>query len=137
MIKTDQFVEWAIVFGKRYGTAYKSLLAGGSSYDVLLEIDVQGVENLIRYFNKIGKSEQLVTIFIVPPSHDELVNRLLKRGDVTGGELEVRLKTAYGELEKKTMYEYIITNDDLDAAFSKLKSVIIAERCRNRKKIGL
>ena len=145
MIKEDEFVEWANVFGKRYGTAYKSVFNPDRLSDVLLEIDVQGVEKLIEIYGNaknLNKPNRLennasrpVTIFITPPSYEDLCERLKKRGGMDSAELNKRLNIAYEEIKKSVFYDYIITNDDLSAAYVKLKSIIIAERCKNLQKV--
>ncbi len=156
MIKDDEFIEWANVFGKRYGTAYKSVFNPNSLSDVLLEIDVQGVGKLLKIYggaaklNKLkgsggaesagavsgngnieNKIKRLVSIFVTPPSYDELSERLKKRGGMDEAELNKRLNTAYEEIKKSVFYDYIVTNDDLNGAYLKLKSIVIAERCKN------
>jgi guanylate kinase len=138
MISDDEFIEWANVFGKKYGTAYKSVYNPDSLYDILLEIDVQGVEKLNKiYKNKNDaalKSGILITIFITPPSYEGLKERLKKRGGLNDEELNKRLATAYEEIKHGEFYDYIITNDDLNEAYTKLKSIVIAERCKNLNK---
>jgi guanylate kinase len=138
MIVSDEFIEWANVFGKKYGTAYKSVYNSDSLCDILLEIDVQGVEKLNKiYKNKKGaalKNSTLITIFITPPSYEVLKERLKKRGGLSGDELNKRLATAYEEIKHGEFYDYIITNDDLNEAYIKLKSIVIAERCKNLNK---
>ena len=145
MIKEDEFIEWANVFGKRYGTAYKSVFNPDRLSDVLLEIDVQGVEKLIEIYGNAknlnkpncfeNNANRPVTIFIAPPSYEDLCERLKKRGGMDSAELNKRLNTAYEEIKKSVFYDYIITNDDLSGAYVKLKSIIIAERCKNLQKI--
>ncbi len=92
MIANGEFIEWANVFGKRYGTAYKSISSDNADHlnDTLLEIDVQGVEKLIKYFKGREKSDRLITIFITPPSHADLIDRLRKRGGMSNEELKKR-----------------------------------------------
>lgn len=133
MIAGGEFIEWANVFGKRYGTAYKSISGNDTNhlYDILLEIDVQGVEKLIKYYKDEGNLGKLITIFIKPPSYADLMDRLKKRGGMSDEELKNRSEVSRIELKKSNIYDYIITNDLLDKAYLKLKSVIIAERCRN------
>ena len=130
MIAGGEFIEWANVFGKRYGTAYKSISGNDTNhlYDTLLEIDVQGVEKLIKHYKDEGNSDKLITIFIKPPSYADLIDRLKKRGGMSNEELKTRSEVSYAELKRSIIYDYIITNDDLDKAYLKLKSVIIAER---------
>ena len=145
MIKEDEFIEWANVFGKRYGTAYKSVFNPDRLSDVLLEIDVQGVEKLLEIYGNAkslnrhnrfeNNANQPVTIFITPPSYEDLCERLKKRGGMDSAELNKRLNAAYEEIKKSVFYDYIITNDDLSGAYLKLKSIIIAERCKNLQKV--
>lgn len=123
MIKDGEFLEYAGVFGKRYGTSRKdleSLVSQG--VDVLLEIDVQGAEN-VR-----GKLPEATFIFVLPPSVKECEKRLKLRGKDSDAEIERRLKTAVGEIKKAPEYDYIIINEDLNAAFETFKSIIIAEK---------
>jgi len=133
MVKDGEFIEWANVFGKRYGTAYKSVLHPGSPADILLEIDVQGVEKLIE----TRRINRPVTVFITPPSYEGLRERLKKRGGMDDAELDKRLNTAYAEIKKSVIYDYVVTNDNLGDAYLKLKSIIIAERCKNLRKINV
>ncbi|HEC24643.1 MAG TPA: guanylate kinase [bacterium] len=136
MIEKGEFIEWANIFGKRYGTAYKSVIADSNSlFDMLLEIDVQGVERLIKIYRGIKNANKLVTVFITPPSYSDLQTRLLKRGGMSEEELNCRINIAAAEVEKSGIYDYVITNDDLDEAYLKLKSIVIAERCRNKFKL--
>jgi guanylate kinase len=150
MIKEDEFIEWANVFGKRYGTAYKSVFNSDSSRDILLEIDVQGAEKILNIYGVKNKDKykgnvsnecpeleenRLITIFITPPSYEGLSERLRNRGSMDDAELNRRLDTAYAEIKKSSIYGYIITNDNLDDAYLKLKSIVIAERCKNLTKI--
>ncbi len=111
MVANGEFIEWANVFGKRYGTAYKSISCnnGGHLNDILLEIDVQGVEKLIKYFKDREDSGRLVTIFITPPTHNDLIDRLKKRGGMSGEELKNRYEVSYIELKKSNIYDYIRT----------------------------
>ncbi len=154
MVEGNEFIEWANVFGKRYGTAYKSVFNSNRSFDILLEIDVQGVENLIKIYRNSRNSKdindidigigaagkpfnisRLVNVFIAPPSYKDLSIRLKNRGSMDDKEAEKRLSAASEEISKSRIYDYIITNDNLDEAYLKLKSIVIAERCRNLEKI--
>ncbi|WP_028578934.1 guanylate kinase [Desulfogranum japonicum] len=122
------FIEWAEVHGNYYGTSCQEvdrLLATGS--DVLLDIDVQGALQVMH------STYHPVTIFIAPPSLDELERRL--RGRMTDDEhtIEVRLRNARGEIRQATKYQYLIVNDNLDEAVQSLESIIISERCRTRR----
>ncbi len=125
MIARDEFVEYATVHGRKYGTREKDLrelLSGG--VDVLLDIDVQGAEKIAK------RIKEAVFIFVLPPSIEVCRERLKKRGDIPPEELEKRVATAIEEIKKIDHYDYVIINDNMESAFEKLKSVIIAERIK-------
>jgi len=121
----DEFVEWAEVHGNLYGTLYSELdrcLATGK--DVILELDVQGMESLkeIRH--------DVVTVFLMPPSLEELEDRLRKRGTDEDDVIALRLKNAGDEMAQRHGFDYIVVNDKIDQAASDLEAIIRAERCR-------
>ena len=118
-IKNNNWVEWANVHGHYYGTHasfIKDNLSKGR--DILLDIDVQGAEQIIERF------PETVTIFIMPPSFDVLRHRLEKRGADSETVIRERLENAKAEIDKKDMYQHIIINDDLEKATSELISII-------------
>lgn len=120
------FLEWAEVHGNCYGTSrqeVESRLAAGA--DVILDIDVQGAE-------QVRRNAQPVTVFIAPPSLEELERRLRGRGTESEESVRRRLANAAKEMQAAPAYTYQIINDRLDQAVLDLKSVIIAERCRRR-----
>ncbi len=125
MVEQDEFVEYATVHGRKYGTGekdLKDLLASG--VDVLLDIDVQGAEKIAK------RIEGGVFIFVLPPSIEACRRRLEGRGDIAPEELEKRVAVALEEIKKIYHYDYVIINDNMEEAFEKLKSVIIAERTK-------
>jgi guanylate kinase len=116
------FLEWAYVHGNRYGTLrsqVEDLLAAGD--DMILEIDVQGREQIITNFASV------VSVFVVPPSSDELERRLRLRGDA-GDDIQIRMNTAKQELSMAEKYDHIIVNDDLELACEQLKHIICSYR---------
>jgi len=122
------FLEWAEVHGNLYGTSrqeVESRLAAGA--DVILDIDVQGAE-------QVRRNAGPVTVFIAPPSLEELERRLRGRGTESEESVRRRLANAEKEMQAAPAYTYLIINDRLDQAVLELKSVIIAERCRRRGK---
>ncbi|MCX8026996.1 MAG: guanylate kinase [Thermodesulfovibrionales bacterium] len=125
MINDNAFLEWAAVHGNYYGTSrYKIEEILSSNKDVLLDIDTQG-----------GKSIKLqdpdsVLIFIMPPSFDELKNRLIKRATEPIEKINQRLQNAHKEISESIHYDYIVVNDDLDRAVEEVKCIIKAERNR-------
>ncbi len=121
------FLEWAEVHGNLYGTSRKEVERHlGSGLDVILDIDVQGARQVQENFSP-------VSIFIAPPSIEELESRLRKRGTENEKDLEVRLENAKKELSCSGRYDYLIVNDELQEAVDSLRSIIIAERCRGRR----
>ncbi len=124
-VEEGEFLEWATVHEWRYGTLKTELdrqLATGR--DVLLELDVQGMRSLKAL------REDVVSIFIAPPSFEELERRILKRGPVSIEELRTRLHTAETELRYKDQYDHIVINDDLETAIARTAEIIRGERER-------
>lgn len=123
------FLEWAEVHGNFYGTSKgevdRQLDAGN---DVILDIDVQGAM-------QVQDRAEPVSIFIAPPSMEELESRLRGRGTESDNDLSVRLDNARKEMSFSGKYDYLIINDDLDEAVESLRSIIIAERCRRRRSV--
>lgn len=125
MIDKDGFLEYACVFDNYYGTPRKyveDMLSSGK--DVILEIDIQGALKVKEKFS------EGIFIFILPPSMEELKNRIKKRGSETEESLIKRFKTAYKEINYVSKYNYVVINDEVDKAVKKLESIIIAEKCR-------
>lgn len=119
----NEFAEWAEVHGNLYGTSKKtieSLLAQGKH--VLFAIDVQGALALKNLY-----PERALLVFIHPPSMEELHSRLMKRQGDTAEAIEKRLKNAYTEVSWSQKFDYQIINDQLDKAYSQLKSIIQKE----------
>ncbi|WP_206455033.1 guanylate kinase [Aurantimonas marina] len=129
----DALLEWAEVHGNFYGTprdaAEKAMREGG---DMLFDIDYQGALQL----QEQAKAD-IVSIFILPPSMAELKARLLRRAEDSGETIAVRLKNARVEIERWRDYDYVVINDDLDRAFSAVRSIINAERLRRDRRPGL
>ena len=122
-IETGRWAEWAKVHDHYYGTSADFLNKGLSSgYDILLDIDVQGTSQIVKYF------PDSITIFLLPPSMDALNNRLRLRGSDSESAIEKRLLNAQREVEKKDIYRYVVVNDRLEVAAEKLVSIIEKER---------
>lgn len=130
MIRAGEFLEYADVHGKKYGTSGKDLELILAKGNAILDIDVQGAEK-VRSRLKGG-----VYIFIVPPSIEECERRLHTRAKDSREEINRRLQAALDEIKRASEYEYIIINDDLNASFEKLKSIIIAEQTKKDRIIG-
>jgi guanylate kinase len=131
MVERGDLLEWAHVFGRRYGTgrvATEARLAHGS--DLLLDIDVQGA----RQVRESGA--EAVFVFVLPPDFASLETRLRSRGTEEETEIERRLAQARGEAEEFSGYDYLVVNDDLDRALDDLSAVVRAERLRTARRGG-
>lgn len=117
------FLEFAEVHGNLYGTSKdqtEKITAEGR--DVILEIDVQGAEAVM------AKVPTAVSIFILPPSFETLRARLVARATEATNDLDVRLKNSHYEVSRYSKFKYVIVNDEVNSAASKLAAVIVAER---------
>jgi len=117
-VEENKFLEWAKVHGNYYGTLesdVRKLLDEG--HDVVLEIDVQGA---LQVKNKMPEA---ILIFIMPPSEEELVRRLDRRGTESDRELEERIRNAKREILESKRYDFIVVNDDLESAVKELEQI--------------
>jgi len=120
------------VLGNRYGTPrpdFKKFESEG--IDLILDIDTQGAKKVKK---EIG---QPVLVYVLPPSLKALRERLINRGVDSLEMIKFRLSNAKRDMEEATGYHYVIVNDSVDEAVEKLKSIIIAERCRRNKQLIL
>jgi len=133
MVDNEAFLEWAIVFGHRYGTPKSQVAAGlEAGQDFLFDIDWQGTQQLHQ---KMG--EHVVRVFLLPPSLAELRERLTKRGTDSEEVIEGRMARAQSEIEHWHDYDYVLVNDDVDACFKKVQQILAAERLRRSRQTGL
>jgi guanylate kinase len=133
MIETGDFVEWAPVFGFRYGTPkapVKDALRDGR--DILFDIDWQGTQQL-----HAAMGEDLVRIFLLPPSMAELENRLHTRGTDSDSVIADRMARAEGEISHWAEYDYVLVNSDADACLAQIRTIVTAERMKRARQIGL
>lgn len=123
-IKEEDFLEYAEVYGNYYGTPKSKVIEKlKEGKDVILEIDIQGALRVKEAY------PEGVFIFILPPSMEELKNRIIKRGSETPESLMTRFKAAYKEINYISKYNYAIVNDRIDEAVHKIESIITAEKC--------
>jgi guanylate kinase len=126
MRDSDELLEWAIVHGNLYGTprepVEKSLASGR---DVLFDIDWQGTQQLCQRMR-----DDVVTVFVLPPSADELKSRLERRAEDTDETIARRLRSAAEEIPHWAEYDYVLVNRDLDKSFSRLRAILTAERLK-------
>ena len=124
-INNDQFLEYAEVYGNYYGTLIQEVQRLFKlKADVILEIEMQGALQIRK------KSKDAVLIFIMPPSFKELRDRLLKRNRDRKEDIQNRLDKVASELKFIKDYDYIVVNDRLEDAVSKIEAIIIAEKCK-------
>lgn len=131
MISGNAFLEYAEVHGNYYGTsreAVTSLLRKGE--DVFLDIDVQGAR-ILRERDDISE----ISIFLAPPSVEELEKRLRARGSDSDATIALRLANARTELQAVDEYDYLVVNENLDDAVRMLAGIVLAERARHRRMI--
>ncbi len=118
-------LEWAEVHGNLYGTGVAELeKARAAGVDILLDVDVQGAEQVRR------RIPEAVTVFILPPSYEVLEQRLRSRGQDDEAAMRRRLAAAGQEIDRFERYDYAIVNDYLDGGVVELKSIVRAARCR-------
>jgi guanylate kinase len=133
MKKRGDLLEWAIVFGHKYGTPRrpvdKALRVGR---DVLFDIDWQGTQQL----SEKARSD-LVSVFILPPTVKELERRLRRRAQDSSDIIGSRMAKAAGEMSHWAEYDYVIVNSDIDEAFAELRAILAAERRKRERQIGL
>lgn len=125
MLAAGELLESAWVHGRRYGTPLRGIrepLARGET--VVLDIDVQGARQ-VR-----ASMPEAVLVFVLPPTADELLRRLSSRASESGAEQLERMRTAREELRSIDGFDYVVVNDDFDAALAVLESIVVAERHR-------
>ncbi|MBB89500.1 MAG: guanylate kinase [Magnetovibrio sp.] len=133
MIANNEFLEYATVFDNSYGTPKKPVWdALDSGQDVLFDVDWQGTRKL-----RESAREHLVSVFILPPSIDELESRLKGRGQDSDEVVAGRMARAKSEMSHYEEYDYIVINDVLDASVENVKAILKAERLRKDRRTGL
>jgi len=133
MVSDNEFLEWAHVFDHRYGTPRKpvdGMLEAG--HDVLFDIDWQGAQQL----HQIAGGD-VVRVFILPPSMIELERRLRGRKTDSDEVVDRRMERAHGEIAHWDGYDYVLVNDDAEACFAKVRTILQAERLKRSRQTGL
>lgn len=127
MIAADSFIEWAEVFGHLYGTSKGQIdEALGAGQDILLDIDVQGYQQVRKCL------PDAISVFVMPPSFQDLKRRLSNRHSDSPQVIEKRLRAACGEISHWVEYDYIVVNDRLSLATRTLRAIVQAARFRRR-----
>ena len=133
MVQAREFLEYAKVFDHQYGTprapVEDSLKAGR---DVLFDIDWQGTQQLAQ-----AAREDLVSVFILPPSTAALEQRLKTRAQDSADVVAKRMAKAADEMSHWAEYDYIIVNDDLEVSIQRVRAILLAERLKRKRQVGL
>jgi guanylate kinase len=126
-------LEWAEVHSNYYGTPRRPVeqaLAAGD--DMIFDIDWQGTRQVVK-----AMPDDVVTVFILPPSMAELQTRLERRAEDPPEAIAKRLENARSEIERWQEYDYVLVNEDLDRAFNDLTAILRAERLKRQRRVGL
>ncbi|MEY4670949.1 MAG: hypothetical protein RLZZ415_828 [Pseudomonadota bacterium] len=133
MVEEEHFLEWATVFGHSYGTPKAQVKAGlREGHDFLFDIDWQGTQQLYQKLET-----DVVRVFLLPPSIDELRRRLTGRGTDSTEVIAARMERAQAEISHWDGYDYVVVNDDIDACFAKVQQILAAERMKRARQTGL
>ena len=133
MVEEDDFYEWAHVFGHRYGTPKGKIRAAlKEGQDFLFDIDWQGTQQLYQ-----KDQQDVVRVFILPPSIDELHRRLKGRATDSTEVINARMERARAEISHWDGYDYVIINDDVNVCFDKVHAILEAERMKRARQTGL
>src|ERR1700680_4931579 len=132
-VREGAFLEHATVFGNRYGTpaaAVEKMLGVGR--DVLFDIDLQGAQQLAQ-----KARDDVVRVFILPPSRAELERRLRERAEDPPDVVARRMAEANNEISRWSEYDYVIVNDGIEKALRQLEAIVVAERLNRQRQTGL
>lgn len=133
MVADDAFLEWAEVFGNLYGTPRAAVLQGlAQGRDSLFDVDWQGAQQLSQ-----SSGTDVVSVFLLPPSIGELEHRLRTRGTDSEHVIRGRMDRARAEMSHWGEYDYVVVNDDVDACFAKVRTILAAERLKRARQTGL
>ena len=133
LVAQGELLEWAEVFGHRYGTPRRSVTrALQAGRDVLFDIDWQGTQQL-----REKARTDLVSVFILPPTASELERRLKRRAQDSKSVIGSRMAKAAGEMSHWPEYDYVVVNRDKRAAFAELRAILAAERLKRERQVGL
>lgn len=133
MVDDDDFYEWAHVFGHRYGTPKGHIRAAlKEGQDFLFDIDWQGTQQLYQ-----KDQQDVVRVFILPPSIAELRRRLESRATDDSAIIDARMERARAEISHWDAYDYVVINEDVGRCFAKVREILDAERMKRQRQTGL
>lgn len=133
MVEADEFLEWAEVFGHHYGTPKAQIKAGlKEGQDFLFDIDWQGTQQLYQRMET-----DVVRVFLLPPSIEELEQRLRARATDSEDVIQGRMARARAEISHWDGYDYVVINDDMKSCYEQVQAILRAERLRRARQTGL
>jgi guanylate kinase len=133
MVANHEFLEWAHVFGHRYGTPKADVFHTlGEGRDILFDIDWQGAQQLHQL-----AGGDVVRVFILPPSMEELRTRLERRATDSQDVIDARMSRAANEVSHWDGYDYVLVNDDVEQCFQCVKTILAAERLKRSRQTGI
>lgn len=133
MVEADEFYEWATVFGHCYGTPKAQIRSGlKEGRDYLFDIDWQGTQQLYQ-----KDQQDVVRVFILPPSLEELQRRLTGRGTDSPEVIAARMERARAEISHWDGYDYVVVNDEVEACYDQVLAILQAERMKRARQTGL
>mgnify|MGYP001168813932 CR=1 FL=1 len=133
LVEEGGFLEWATVFGNSYGTPKAQIKDGlRAGQDFLFDVDWQGTQQLYQKLET-----DVVRVFLLPPSIEELQRRLTGRGTDSAEVIKARMDRAQAEISHWDGYDYVVVNDDIDVCFAKVCEILAAERMRRARQTGL
>jgi guanylate kinase len=133
MVGEDSFLEWAEVFGNCYGTPRAEIAEGlAEGRDYLFDVDWQGAQQLSQ-----RAGDEVVSVFLLPPSIAALEARLRSRGTDSDEVIAGRMDRARNEISHWDAYDYVVVNDDIDACFGKVRTILHAERLKLARQKGM
>jgi len=133
MVANDEFYEWAQVFGHCYGTPKAQIRQGlKDGQDYLFDIDWQGTQQLYQ-----KDQQDVVRVFLLPPSIEALQQRLTGRGTDTADVIAARMERARAEISHWDGYDYVVVNDEIEACYTTVREILQAERMKRARQTGL
>jgi len=133
LVEDNALLEWAKVFGHYYGTPKAQVKQGlREGQDFLFDIDWQGTQQLYQKMET-----DVVRVFLLPPSIDELRRRLTGRGTDSAEVIAARMERARAEISHWDGYDYVVVNDDIEQCFAKVREILHAERMKRARQTGL
>jgi guanylate kinase len=133
MVKGNELLEWATVFGNSYGTPRKPVEAALSTgRDMLFDLDWQGTQQM-----REKARDDLVSVFVLPPSIPELERRLRSRAQDPDTVIRARMAKAGDEMSHWAEYDYVVINDNVDQSLTQVRAILAAERLKRERQVGL